>query len=105
MEPPHLTRGEPRNFRCSCPWGVGRIQAIDVKADIKGLAPHLPPHVCHQRDQRLHPAVLGQDHPEALAGRGAERWAHETPIPPAGNHHPHFTAELGRNGRWGRSNE
>lgn len=71
MEPPYLTRGETSNFRCPCPWGIGRIQAVNIKADIHGFASHLLPHFRHQRNQRLHPAVFSQDHPEAL---GTEAW-------------------------------
>lgn len=64
--PPYLTRGETGDFRCACPRGIGRIQAVNVKADINGFASHLLPHLPHQRNQGLHPAVLGRDHPEPL---------------------------------------
>lgn len=123
MEPPYLTRGETSNFRGPRPWGIGRIQAINIKADVNGSASHLLPHFPHQGDQRLHPAVFSQDHPEAL-----KRWELKSrrarprhgsipyvPVPSRAlcvhitfdhqpsrgrNRHPHFAGEDGRNGSW-----
>ena len=67
-----LDAGEAADLRRPGARRKGRVEPVDVKADIDRMVPHLRAHLFHERDEGSVPTVLGLNHAEALLTRPVE---------------------------------
>jgi hypothetical protein len=83
-----LDVGEAADLRGPGAGRKGRVEAVDVEADVNRVIAHLGAHFLHERHQGFVPALLGLDHAEALLTRPVEVFGLVAGGPEADLDHP-----------------